>query len=71
MALLSQVQQMYPELVMHCRSGDGQASQEDEGLFACRAALLRLHHLQLLCKAPAEDPDLYTNLHKLVEVGFC
>lgn len=52
----------------HCRSDDGQASQEDEDLFACRAALLRLHYLQLLCKAPSENADLYTSLHKLVEV---
>lgn len=44
------------------------ASEEDEDLFACRAALLRLHHLQLLSKAPSDVPNLYASLHKLVQV---
>ncbi len=44
------------------------ASEEDEDLFACRAALLRLHHLQLLTKAPAEMPDVYIRLQKLLQV---
>lgn len=56
---------------LRCSDGNGQASQEDEGLFACRAALLHLHHLQLLCKGPAESDDFYTSLHKLIEVWRC
>ena len=44
------------------------ASDEDEDLFACRAALLRLHHLQLLTKAPSEMPDVYIRLQKLLQV---
>jgi len=44
------------------------ASEEDEDLFACRAALLRLHHLQLLTKAPSEMPDVYSRLQKLLQV---
>ena len=44
------------------------ASEEDEDLFACRAALLRLHHLQLLSKAPCDVPNLDASLHKLVQV---
>lgn len=50
------------------------ASDEDEDLFACRAALLRLHHLQLLTKAPSEIPDVYIRLQKLLQVPcslFC
>ena len=43
-------------------------AEEDEDLFACRAALLRLHHLQLLTQMPAENSQLYTSLHKLLEV---
>lgn len=44
------------------------ASEEDEDLFTCRAALLRLHHLQLLTKAPSEMPDVYNRLQKLLQV---
>lgn len=44
------------------------ASQEDEDLFACRVALIRLHHLQLLTKAPSEMPDVQTCLPKLLQV---
>ena len=44
------------------------AAEEDEDLFACRAALLRLHHLQLLSKAPSDTPQLYFSLHKLLQV---
>lgn len=44
------------------------AAEEDEDMFACRAALLRLHHLQLLTKAPADAPQLYLSLHKLLQV---
>jgi len=45
------------------------ASDEDEDLFTCRAALLRLHHLQLLTKVPSEAPQFYTSLHKLLQVS--
>ena len=47
------------------------AAEEDEDLFACRAALLRLHHLQLLSKVPSDSPSLYISLHKLLQVGYC
>lgn len=43
-------------------------SEEDEDMFACRAALLRLHHLQLLTGVPAESPQLYLSLHKFLQV---
>ena len=46
------------------------AAEEDEDLFACRAALLRLYHLQLLSKVPSDSPSLYTSLHKLLQVGY-
>ncbi|KAA6430018.1 MAG: hypothetical protein FRX49_00449 [Trebouxia sp. A1-2] len=45
------------------------ASQEDEDLFACRVALIRLHHLQLLTKAPSEMPDVQTCLPKLLQAA--
>ncbi|DBA75127.1 hypothetical protein WJX77_008338 [Trebouxia sp. C0004] len=45
------------------------ASEEDEDLFACRAALLRLHHLQLLTKAPSEMLDVYSHLQKLLQAA--
>ncbi|DBB17328.1 TPA: hypothetical protein ACH3X3_014371 [Trebouxia sp. C0006] len=45
------------------------ASDEDEDLFACRAALLRLHHSQLLTKAPSEMPDVYIRLQKLLQAA--
>ena len=44
------------------------AAEEDEDMFALRAALLRLHHLQLLTKMPADTPELYLGLHKLLQV---
>lgn len=44
------------------------AAEEDEDMFALRAALLRLHHLQLLTKVPADAPKLYLSLHKLLQV---
>lgn len=44
-------------------------AEEDEDLFACRAALLRLHHLQLLTQMPSESSQLYTSLHKLLEAA--
>ena len=44
------------------------AAEEDEDLFACRASLLRLHHLQLLTQASADAPQLYLSLHKLLQV---
>lgn len=36
---------------------------------ACRAALLRLYHLQLLSKAPAKSATLQKSLEQLVEVS--
>lgn len=47
---------------------DTLAAEEDEDMFACRAALLRLHHLQLLTGVPADSPQLYLSLHKLLQV---
>ena len=50
------------------------ATEEDEDMFACRASLLRLHHLQLLTKEAADAPQLYLSLHKLLQVcclTFC
>ena len=46
------------------------ATEEDEDMFACRASLLRLHHLQLLTKAPADLSQLYLSLHKLLQVCY-
>lgn len=43
------------------------AAEEDEDLFACRAALLRLHHLQLLTKGPSDILQFYLSLHKLLQ----
>ena len=45
------------------------AAEEDEDLFACRAALMRLHHLQLLTKGPSDIPQLYLSLHKLLQAS--
>lgn len=64
---LAEAIEAYSNVGMDGRLGT-MAAEEDEDMFALRAALLCLHHLQLLTKVPADAPELYLSLHKLLQV---
>ena len=46
------------------------ASEEAEETFACRTALLRVHHLLLLSPAACDDDRLSNSLDKILQVPF-
>ncbi|KAL3143333.1 hypothetical protein ABBQ38_002169 [Trebouxia sp. C0009 RCD-2024] len=65
---LAEAIEAYSNVGMDGRLGT-MAAEEDEDMFALRAALLCLHHLQLLTKVPADAPELYLSLHKLLQAA--